>query len=225
MHGYESIMPRVNLRTLWFEDIGLVNQPLIDTPFGRLTARQAVGIGFFALLAWLTFSALGFVGDLALRAVPAVLIFAAGAVVFSWRVKTVPPEKILILALGLGKKRGKPAKQKAAREKGAEKIAPKAPATVKVTKAQATVGEPFKVVGVLREPSLGTPLANRNFDVIVDGALRYKGTTDEQGGFEVVYIPENVGSVRIEVKPEGYAGVSQSIEVTVRGQAVGGARS
>jgi len=217
-------MPRVNLRTLWFEDIGLVNQPLIDTPFGRLTVRQAAGIGFFALLAWLTFSALGFVGDLALRAVPAVLIFAAGAVVFSWRVKTVPPEKILILALR--RKRGrKPAKQKAAREKGAEKVAPKAPVTVKVTKAQATVGEPFKVVGVLREPSSGTPLANRNFDVIVDGVLRYKGATDEQGGFEVVYIPESVGLVRIEVRPEGYAGVSQSIEVAVRGQAVGGARS
>ena len=219
-------MPRVNLRTLWFEDIGLVNQPLIDTPFGRLTARQATGIGFFTLLAWLTFSALGFVEDLVFRAVPAVLIFVAGAVVFSWRVKTVPPEKILILALGLGKKRGrKPAKQKAARKKGAEKVAPKAPVTVKVTKAQATVGEPFKVVGVLREPSLGTPLANRNFDVLVDGAPRYKGTTDEQGGFEVVYIPEDVGLVRIEVKPEGYAGVSQSIEVTVRGQAVGGTRS
>jgi hypothetical protein len=218
------MMPRVNLRTLWFEDIGLVNQPLIDTPFGRLTVRQAAGIGFFALLAWLTFSALGFVGDLALRAVPAVLIFAAGAVVFSWRVKTVPPEKILILALR--RKRGrKPAKQKAAREKGAEKVAPKAPVTVKVTKAQATVGEPFKVVGVLREPSSGTPLANRNFDVIVDGVLRYKGATDEQGGFEVVYIPESVGLVRIEVRPEGYAGVSQSIEVAVRGQAVGGARS
>jgi hypothetical protein len=219
-------MPRVNLRTLWFEDIGLVNQPLIDTPFGRLTVRQAAGIGFFALLAWLTFSALGFVEDLVFRAVPAVLIFVAGAVVFSWRIKTVPPEKILILALGLGRKRGrKPAKQKAAREKVAEKVAPKAPVTVKVTKAQATVGEPFKVVGVLREPSFGTPLANRNFDVIVDGALRYKGTTDEQGGFEVVYIPESVGLVRIEVRPEGYAGVSQSIEVTVRGQAVGGARS
>jgi len=217
-------MPRVNLRTLWFEDIGLVNQPLIDTPFGRLTVRQAAGIGFFALLAWLTFSALGFVGDLALRAVPAVLIFAAGAVVFSWRVKTVPPEKVLILALG--RKRGrKPVKQKAVREKGAEKVAPKAPVTVKVTKAQATVGEPFKVVGVLREPSSGTPLANRNFDVIVDGVLRYKGATDEQGGFEVVYIPESVGLVRIEVRPEGYAGVSQSIEVAVRGQAVGGARS
>jgi len=219
-------MPRVNLRTLWFEDIGLVNQPLIDTPFGRLTVRQAAGIGFFALLAWLTFSALGFVEDLALRAVPAVLIFAAGAVVFSWRIKTVPPEKILILALGLGRKRGrKPAKQKATWEKGAEKVAPKAPVTVKVTKAQATVGEPFKVVGVLREPSLGTPLANRNFDVLIDGVLRYKGTTDEQGGFEVVYIPESVGLVRIEVRPEGYAGVSQSIEVAVRGQAVGGARS
>jgi len=217
-------MPRINLRTLWFEDIGLVNHPIINTPFGRLTARQAAGMGFFALLAWLAYSALGFVGDPIFRAIPAALIFVAGAVIFSWRVKTVPPEKVLILALGLGKKRGrKPAKREKVAPK-AGKVAPEAPVTVRVSKAQATVGEPFKVVGVLREPSLGTPLTNRNFDVLIDGAPRYKGATDEQGGFEVVYIPENVGLVRIEVRPEGYAGVSQSIEVTVRGQAVGGIR-
>jgi len=217
-------MPRVNLRTLWFEDIGFMNQPLIDTPFARLTARQAAGIGFFALLAWVAFSALSFVEDLVFRAVPALLIFTAGAVIFSWRVKTVPPEKVLLLALGLGKRRVKKPEGKRAKRAATGKAAPEAPAAARVSKAQATVGEPFKVVGVFRDPSLGTPLANRSFEVFIDGVARYKGVTDEQGGFEVVYIPESVGVVRIEVRPEGYVGVSQSIEVTVRGQAVGGTR-
>lgn len=212
-------MPRINLRTLWFEDIGFINQPIIDTPFGKLTTRQATGIGFFALLAWIIFSALGFVEDIVFRTLPAALVFILGAIFFSWRVKTVPPEKIMLLALGLGRKRVKARKEPAAQP--SKKTAPKAPAAAKVSKAQATVGEPFKVVGVLREPSLGTPLANRNFDVYVNGVLRYRGVTDEQGGFEVVYIPESPGVAKIEVRPEGYAGAGQSIEVTVRGS-VGG---
>jgi len=216
-------LPRINLRTLWFEDVGLMNQPLIDTPFGRLTTRQAAGMGLFALLAWLTFSALGFVGDIFLRALMAFLVFMAGAVIFMWRVKTVPPERTILLALGIGKRRKgplRPAKGKAPR-RAEEKAVVKAPAAVKVSKAQATVGEPFKVVGVLRDPSLGTPLANRSFDVFVDGQLRFKGVTDEDGAFEVVYVPENVGVLRIEVRPEGYVGAGQSIEVTVSGQTMG----
>lgn len=214
-------MPRINLRTLWFENIGFVNQSLLDTPFGRLSARQAVGIGLFALLAWLTFEAFGFVGDILYRAIPAFAVFLVGVVFFSWRVKTVPPERILLLALGIGRKSPKRRAEKPKAGKEPRRVAPKA---VNVSKAQATVGEPFKVVGIMREPSLGVPLPNRNFDVIVDGAPFYKGVTDEQGGFEVVYIPENPGVVRIEVRPEGYADVSQSIEVTVSGQTIGGGR-
>ncbi len=214
-------MPRINLRTLWFEDVGLMNQPLIDTPFGRLTTRQAAGMGLFALLAWMTFSALGFVGDIFLRALMAFLVFMAGAVIFMWRVKTVPPERTILLALGIGKRRKGPLRPAKAPRKGEEKAVVRAPVAVKVSKAQATVGEPFKVVGVLRDPSLGTPLANRSFDVFVDGQLRFKGVTDEDGAFEVVYVPENVGVLRIEVRPEGYVGAGQSIEVTVSGQTMG----
>jgi hypothetical protein len=189
---------------------------------GRLSLRQAVGVGLFALLAWLSFMAFSFVEDLFFRAVPSVLIFAFGALIFFWRVKTVPPERILLLALGIGKKTRLPKKAVKA-EKGAKAVKAKAEvAPLRVQKAQAVVGEPFKVVGVLRDPQFGKPLSNRNFEVLVDGTQLYRGTTDEQGGFEAIYIPEFPGVVRVEVRPEGYVGAAQAVEVTVRGQPGGG---
>lgn len=215
-------LPRINLRTLWFEDIGFANQPTIDTPFGRMSVRQLAGLGFFALPAWIVFQALSFLGDVIVQIVPAGAVFLAGAVIFTWRVKTVPPERIILLALGLGKKgRRRPKKQKARAEagKGAEKAPAAAPATG-FKKAQATVGEPCKIVGILRDPRLGRPLPHRNFEVFADGVSLYKGSTDEQGGFEVVYIPQYPGVVRIEVRPDGIVGAGQGVEVTVKGAGV-----
>lgn len=211
-------MPRINLRTLWFEDIGMARQPLIDTPLGRVSFRQLAGLGLFALLAWIVYQALGFIGDMVFQLIPAGLVFLAGAVIFTWPVKTVPPERMILLALGLGKKPvkkgGKRVKVKGVAKKGAP---PEAPAAIKVIKAQATVGEPFKVVGVLRDPKFGKPLAKCNFEVFVDGVSKYKSATDEQGYFEAVYVPEYAGVVKIVVKPEGVVGAEQSIEVTVGG--------
>lgn len=211
-------MPRINLRTLWFEDIGFVNQPTIDTPFGRLSMRQLVGIGLFALIAWITFQALGFVGDIVLRVIPAAAIMVLGVVIFTWRVKTVPPERTILLAMGIGRKHVKRSAAKAAKPKKGGKAPVPAPApAARIVKAQATVGEPCKIAGILRDPRLGRPLSNRSFEVFADGAPLYKGVTDEQGGFEVVYVPQHAGSVRIEVRPEGVVGAEQSIEITVRG--------
>jgi len=195
---------------------------MIDTPFGRVSARQLAGLGLFALLAWIAFQAFSFVGDLIFQLLPAVLIFIAGAIIFTWPVKTVPPERIILLALGIGKKpfKAKAAVKHKAREKAAvkaEKAPEKAPAAAKVIKAQATVGEPFKIVGILRDPKFGKPLASCSFEVFVDGVSLYKGVTDEQGGFEVVYVPQYAGVVKIVVKPEGVLGAEQSIEVTVGG--------
>ena len=209
-------MPRINLRTLWFEDISFARQGMIDTPFGRVSARQLAGLGVFALFAWMTFQALGFIGDLALRLIPAGLVFIAGAIIFTWPVKTVPPERIILLALGIGRKHEKkvPVKRKA--EKGVP-VPREAKPAVRVSRAQATVGEPFKIAGVLVDPKLGKPLAHRSFEVFVDGVFQYKAATDEQGGFEVVYIPQYAGVLRVEVRPEGVVGAEQSVEVTVRG--------
>ena len=214
-------LPRINLRTLWFEDIGFANQPTIDTPFGRLSVRQLAGLGFFALLAWIVFQAFSFLGDVLKQIIPAGAVFLAGAIIFTWRVKTVPPERIILLALGLGKKR----RRKSKKPKEERPEAGKAPAlrtapAARVMKAQATVSEPFKIVGVLRDPRLGKPLPHRNFEVFADGVSLYKGLTDEQGGFEVVYIPQYPGVVRIEVRPDGIVGAEQGVEVTVRGAEV-----
>lgn len=217
-------MPRVNTRTLWFEDIKFTRQGVIDTPFGRLSVRQAAGIGFFALLAWLTSQALAFVQDIFFKAIPAVLIFIAGAVIFSWRIKTVPVERQLLLAFSIGKRMRTPrAAKKKTKAKAGKGVPPpvEVPLLVlkpaKVQKAQATVGEPFKITGILRDAKFGKPLPNCNFDVLVDGSQLYKGATDRDGGFEAVYIPENPGVVRVEVRPEGYAGHGVVVEVTVRG--------
>ena len=45
-------MPRI-IRALWFEEVGLLNERLIDTPIGKLTLRQTFVIMFFAGIAWL----------------------------------------------------------------------------------------------------------------------------------------------------------------------------
>jgi hypothetical protein len=200
-----------------------MNQGILDTPVGRLSIRQAVGLAVFALLAWITFQAFAFF-DVICRVAAAGGIFIFGAVIFMWRVKTVPPERILLLALGIGRRfpRHKVAVKERVKAGKAVAVAPEAPAVTRVSKAQATVGEPVKIVGVLRDPHSGMPLSSRSFDITVDGQPFHKGATDEQGGFEVVYVPERVGVVRIEVKPEGYAGQGQSIEVTARGSPVGG---
>ena len=217
-------LPRINLRTLWFEDIGFANQPTIDTPFGRLSVRQLAGLGFFALLAWIVFQAFSFLSDVFMKIIPAGAVFLVGAVIFTWRVKTVHPERMILLALGLGKKgrrRPKRPEERTEAGKGAMKApAKRAAPTARVMKAQATVGEPFKIVGVLRDPRLGKPLPHRNFEVFADGVSLYKGSTDEQGGFEVVYIPQHPGVVRIEVRPDGIVGAEQGVEVTVRGGGV-----
>jgi len=165
------------------------------------------------LLAWMLFQALSFVSDIIFRALPAVVVFFAGAALFTWPVKTIPPERTILLALGIGRK-----SPRRKTEKVKKKAPTKAPApTVKVSKAQAVVGEPLKIVGTLRDPSLGTPLANKSFEVYADGTLFYRGVTDEQGGFAVVFIPQDVGIVKITVKPEGVVGAEQSIEVAVSG--------
>lgn len=213
-------MPRINTRVLCFEDISMVRQPIIDTPVGRMSPRQLAGMGSFALLAWAIFQGLGFL-DIVARLVPAIVVFFVGVVFFTWPIKTVPPEKVLLLMLGIGKKRAgakRAVERRVKQEAGGRRIAtPPAAPTIKVVRAQAVVGEPFKVVGVLRDPRTGRPLANHGFEVLVDGVLQYKSVTDEQGGFEVVYMPQSVGVIRIVVRPEGVVGAEQGIEVTVAG--------
>jgi len=206
-------LPKINTSVLWFDDIKLVNEGIFDTPFGRISVRQLIILGFFGLIAWFVFSAVHpTTGDIVVSGLSAGAIMAAGAIVASWRIKTVPIEKSILLALGIGKKRLK--KKRAAPAKRAKPIEPPKPTPVKTSKMHGVVGEPMKIVGVLRDPQTGIALAQRGFSVIVDGRLRYRDVTDEQGAFEVVYLPEHPGLVRIEVQPDGVA-AAEKIELTI----------
>jgi len=57
---------------LWFEDVGFLNESLLDTPVGRFSIRQMVFFLFFGLIGWLL--SLVFV-DLVLKLVVGVGVF------------------------------------------------------------------------------------------------------------------------------------------------------
>lgn len=198
-------MPRINNRVLCFDDIRFFNEGMLDTPFGRISFRQLMILGAFTPPAWLMFTCLA--GGMAVKIAASGVIMVAGVVMASWRIKTVSIERLILLALGVGRRM--PKRRAAEGEKKPIGAPP-----VKSSRIHAVVGEAVKIVGVLRDPQTGAPLANRQFSIIVDGRLRYKGFSDESGMFEVVYLPEHPGIVRVEVAPEGYA-FSEKIEVTV----------
>ena len=205
-------MPRINNSVLWFDDIKFVNEGILDTPFGRISVRQLVILGVFALPAWLVFASLEG-ADIFLRALSAALILIFGVIMAAWRVKTVPPERTLALMLGIGRRKpGRKAVRRQAQRKRAPEVRAEPP--VKTPSIHAVVGEAVKITGILRDPQTGVPLANRQFSVIVDGRLRYRDVCDETGAFEVVFFPEQPGVSRIEVAPDGYA-FSEKIEVIV----------
>jgi len=198
---------------LWFDDIRFLNEGIFDTPFGRVSVRQLLILGFFGLIAWLAFSTVHpVVGDIVVSGISAGAVMMAGAVLASWRVKTVPIERSILLALGIGRKRPRRRRAASAKKKAAERAKPAPP--VKSSKMHGVVGEPMKIVGVLRDPQTGLALAQRGFSVIVDGKLRYRDVADEQGAFEVVYLPEYPGLVRIEIQPDGVA-AAEKIELTI----------
>lgn len=203
-------MPRINNNVLWFDDIKFFNEGMLDTPFGRISFRQLIILGIFGLPAWIAFSSLGG-ADIIMRAAIAGLIFIFGVAIAAWRVKTVPPERTLALMLGIGRRQPKRrTERKPAQKKAARQAAP----PVKTSKIHAVVGEAVKITGVLRDPQTGIPLARRQYSVIIDGRLRYRDECDETGAFEVVYLPEHPGIVKIDVVPDGYA-FSEKIEITV----------
>ena len=77
------------VQALWFEDVGFLNEALLDTLVGRFSIRQMCLFLVFGLLGWL--SSLVF-ADLVLKLVVGVGVFLVGAAIFSRKVKTVPPE-------------------------------------------------------------------------------------------------------------------------------------
>lgn len=239
-------MPRINNSVLWFDDMRFTNEGVFDTPFGRVSVRQLIILGVFALPAWIIFTGLEGV-DMMLRVLAAGSIFLFGAILATWRVKTVPPERILLLALGFGRREPRRAAAEPSRkpnpkaetkpvearaeakmekrsERGAERLARgrthgvipimQAAPPVKATRVHAVVGEAVKITGVLRDPQTGMPLPNRQYSVIVDGMLRYRRASDETGAFDIVYLPERPGIVKIAIAPDGCT-FMEEVEVEV----------
>jgi len=200
---------------LWFDDIRFLHEGIFDTPFGRLSIRQMLILGLFGLIAWIVFSTVHpMVGDIVVSGISAGAIMMVGVVLASWRIKTVPIERSILLALGIGRKHPKKRKEAPAKKKKAAERAAKPAPPVKSSKMHGVVGEPMKIVGVLRDPQTGAALAQRGFSVIVDGRLRYRDATDEQGAFEIVYLPEHPGLVRVEIQPDGVA-AAEKIELMI----------
>lgn len=200
------------IQALWFEDVSFLNEPMFDTPLGRFSIRQTFIFLLFGLLAYAFFSLTSTMNTTA-GAVGAGATFLLGAAVFTRKVKTVSPEKHLLLILTANHTR------KVKREtenvvRGKERFKP--PKRAQNMLLSATLNAPVKVVGVLRDPASGKPLLSRSFEVSVDGAAISKGFTDEEGFFAAYFVPDRYGVFKVEVKPEGYAEGAQQITVQVK---------
>ncbi len=153
-------MPRV-IRTPWFEELGLLCEPFFDTPLGKLTLRQMLIVIAFGALAWGTAS---FASDAMLKLFLGGSTFIIGLAPAFQRVKTVTPEKSILLMLSTPK----PTKP--------------APATHEAKALNISAQDiqsivPVRVVGVLKDPATGKSIQRRGFEVLVEDASYAKGST------------------------------------------------
>jgi len=199
-------MPRV-VRTLWFSDTGLMNEPVFDLPLaGKISMRQTAAL--LALLALAYLMSLS-VADLTMKVMMGAAVFIPGALVFLQRVKTVPPEWYLALMLRglLSAKKGR----KRARHFGP----PEVEKPGRRMAVAAVLGEPVKIVGCMRNPATGEPISDQPFDVFVEGEHYSSGISGSGGDFAVYFTPRRFGIFRLSLRPSGYAEDAESIEVQV----------
>ena len=202
-------MPRI-IRALWFEEVGLLNEPLIDTPIGKLTLRQTFIIMFFAGIAWLAST---LVQDVIFKIGLGGAIFISGVAIFAHKVKTLPPEKILWYMIfgSIGVEKPK----KLPRKPGEELAAEKPLGVERSVSIASTLDTPVKLVGVLRDPGTGQIFASTPFDAFVNGELVFSGFTDEEGFFTIFFTPATYGVIEVKIKPAKYAGPPQVMRVQV----------
>jgi len=184
---------------LWFEDVGFLNEALLDTPVGRFSIRQMVLLLFFGVLAWV--ASLVFV-DLVLKVAVAGLIFFTGAALFTRKVKTVSPERHLFYVLN-----------KYFRCVGQKRSVVSGVGQSLVSEAlllSAVLGVPVKVGGVLKD-TLGKIYAGKAFKVTVNNVVHSNGVTDGEGYFCTYFTPDHLGVFQVEIQPE-----DASIEVIQR---------
>jgi len=189
---------------LWFEDVGFLNEALLDTPVGRFSIRQMVFFLFFGLLGYL-FS-LVFV-DLVLKLCVGVGVFLVGAVVFSRKVKTVSPEVHLLCMM----RQFLLVKPKRSQQKGNSSGEGVSGSLL----LSGSLGVPLKVVGVLKDLVTGKILSGQNFKVSINNAVHSCGVTDEEGCFCTYFVPDRFGVFQIEIQPEDAEEPIQQIMVKV----------
>lgn len=199
-------MPRV-VRTLWFSDTGLMNEPVFDLPLaGKISIRQTAFL--LALLALAYLMSLS-VADFTTKVMIGAAVFIPGAVVFLQKVKTVPPEWYLALML-----RGLlPARK--ARKRPRRFGPPEAEKMEKRMAVASVLGKPIKIVGCLRNPATGERISDQPFEVFVDGEHHSSGISNFEGNFAVYFTPRHFGIFRVSLRPSGYAEDAESIEVAV----------
>jgi len=200
-------MPAVR-RALWFEDIGLLNEPIFDTPAGRISFRQFIILGFFTIISYITFIAMPL--DNMGRLIAAGGVFIAGLSIAMQRVRTIPPEKYLLLILVPRRK------EKIVRKSvGVGVLSPVMEKSVDVIVKNITDIEPLKIIGVLRDAD-GKPLVNRRFIAYVEGEEIGAGVTDDEGFFMIYFKPKAYGEYRIDLVPEGFSEYVDHVVVSVR---------
>jgi len=192
--------------TLWFENVGFLNEQMLDTPVGRFSIRQMGIFLVFGLLAWI--ASLVF-GDLVFKIVVAGGIFFTGAALFTRKIKTVSPEAHLLyfikrfLQTTTKPKLSLPTKGKPSVEQASKSML-----------LSATLGAPVKVVGVLKDFS-GKILSGKNFKVNVNNTAHSNGATDQEGYFCTYFTPDHPGRFQIDIQPEDHPDIIQQITIQV----------
>jgi hypothetical protein len=193
--------------SLWFEDVGFLNESMLDTPVGRFSIRQMVVFLVFGLLAWGV--SLVFV-DLVFKIVAACAVFVSGAAFFARKVKTVSPEAHLLCLF-------KRFLQVVAQKKFSSttlnsKLFVEPSSEVMVLSA--VLGVPVKVVGVLKDFS-GKLLCGKSFKVSVNGIAHSSGLSDTEGCFCTYFISDRTGRFEVAIQPEDHPGTIQKITIQV----------
>jgi len=192
--------------SLWFEDVGFLNEQMLDTPVGRFSIRQMVVFLVFGLLAWGV--SLVFV-DLVFKIVAAGAVFVSGAVFFARKVKTVSPEAHLLC---LFKRFLQVVAQKKFSSTANSKLSVAQSSEVMVLSA--VLGVPVKVVGVLKDFS-GKLLCDKSFKVRVNGIAHSNGLSDHEGCFCTYFISDRIGRFEVAIQPEDHPDTIQKITIQV----------
>lgn len=215
----------------WFEDIGLLNEPLLDSPFGRFTVRQVVILGVFGLVAWIV---QGFFNDPVFKVgIIVFTMFFGGYLAFS-KTKTIPVEKSITLALGIGKPKlrrfrkrkvkleEESQKPEAGRIGEVVKVNTKTMKVIVLSKPSRIIGistnldEPIRITTLIRDKVTGEPLANKPFKVYLDGKEHSTGITDQDGGLITYLTAKSYGKVRVDVFVEGYVEPVDSFTLNIK---------